>query len=125
MRVGHVDVVDDTFVRGTPQEVRTALDARRLPDPDLSRWPLGCGVAEVEDRGAKGVRWVSTGALSGSMEIWLEPAPGGTLVHHYARGTARHLWRAPRTLARVHTVGWKRLVHEVKDDIEGRAQGAG
>lgn len=125
MRVGRVDVVDDTFVRGAAEDVRAALDARGLPDPGATGWPRGCGVGEVEDRGPKGVRWVSTGRLVGSMEIWLEPVPGGTLVHHYVRGAGRHPWRSPATLARDHTVGWKRLVHEVKDEIEGRAQSAG
>mgnify|MGYP006873861716 CR=1 FL=1 len=57
---------------------------------------LGAHLVVITE-GAKGVRWVSTGRLVGSMEIWLEPVPGGTLVHHYVRGTGGHPWRSPAT----------------------------
>lgn len=122
-RAGAVDIVDDTFVRATPAQVRAALDARGVPADDLDRWPVGVTVPAREDRGAKGVRWAAAGRITGRMEIWLEPLPEGTLVHHYVRGEARHRWRSPAWVAREHTVGWKQVVHAVKDSLEGRSGG--
>lgn len=120
MRAGHVDIVDDTFVRAAPPAVRAALDAAGLPNGEPQRWPVEVRLAATEDRGAKGVRWAAAGRITGRMEIWLEPVPEGTLVHHYVRGEARHRWRSPAWVAREHTIGWKREVHAVKDSLERR-----
>ena len=37
----------------------------------------------VEDRGPSGQRWTVTGALTGTMEVWLEPMMDGVLLHYF------------------------------------------
>ena len=76
-----VDVVDETFLavppRGSPPS---------SPSPPAGR---GCGPTcaceVVTDRGEQGVRWTVTGALVGSMEVWLEPVLDGTVLHYFLR----------------------------------------
>ena len=76
-----VDVVDETFITVPPARL-----AAEFADPDACRrfWPdlrLRVGT----DRGDKGFRWIVSGALVGSMEVWLEPVLDGTLLHYYLR----------------------------------------
>lgn len=76
-----VDVVDETFITVPPARL-----AAEFADPDacLRFWPdlrLRVGT----DRGEQGLRWIVTGALVGSMEVWLEPMLDGTLLHYYLR----------------------------------------
>ena len=76
-----VDVVDETFVVVPPQvlaaEFATPARWRALwPDLDLE---------VMTDRGAAGFRWTVTGALVGSMEVWLEPVLDGTVLHYFLR----------------------------------------
>jgi hypothetical protein len=76
-----VDVVDETFITVPPARL-----AAEFADPEACRrfWPdlrLQVGT----DRGEKGFRWIVSGALVGSMEVWLEPVLDGTLVHYYLR----------------------------------------
>ncbi len=47
-------------------------------------WP-DLDLQVVTDRGAAGLRWTVTGALVGSMEVWLEPVLDGTLLHYFLR----------------------------------------
>jgi len=80
-RMPSVDVVDETFVAVPPDvlaaEFATAAQWRALwPDLDLE---------VVTDRGAAGFRWTVTGALVGSMEVWLEPVLDGTVLHYFLR----------------------------------------
>lgn len=125
MRSRAIDIVDETFVRASPARVRAALDAAGVPG---ETWPRGVRVEVTEDRGAKGVRWRAEGAISGRMEIWLEPyaqgsSAGGTIVHHFVQGVAvggRARFSSPQRLARGHTRAWKRIVHAVKDLLEPR-----
>jgi hypothetical protein len=79
--VPSVDVVDETFVAVPPgvlaAEFATPAQWRALwPDLDLE---------VVTDRGAAGFRWTVTGALVGSMEVWLEPVLDGTVLHYFLR----------------------------------------
>ena len=64
-----VDIADETYVAARP---------RRSPpvvaDPaSWARWWPDLELAVTRDRGVKGVQWAVRGALTGSMEIWLEP----------------------------------------------------
>ena len=119
-----LDLVDETFVVAEPARVAAAV-------ADPARWPvwwpdLRLGV--FQDRGEAGVRWTVRGALTGSMEVWLEPYGDGVIVHHYVRcdlpgGRAR----SPAALARLrrrrerHA---KRVFWALKDELEGdRAAG--
>ena len=81
-RAPTVDIVDETFVRAEPEVVRRELDAAGVLD---GLWP-GLQREIVQDRGAKGVRWRTSGDVEGRLEIWLESANGGTIVHHFVHG---------------------------------------
>lgn len=88
-----VDVVDETYI-AVPARVLAAVFA------DRTAWPLLWPDLRLEvfaDRGVEGLRWTVTGALVGSMEVWLEqvgagtapPADGdavdGTVLHYFLR----------------------------------------
>ncbi|MBW0111337.1 polyketide cyclase / dehydrase and lipid transport, partial [Pseudonocardia sp. KRD-182] len=69
-----VDVVDETFLAVPPEVVAAefAVPARWV------RWWPDLRLAVDTDRGVQGFRWTVTGALVGSMEVWLEPVLDGT-----------------------------------------------
>ena len=76
-----VDVVDETFLAVPPRVV-----AAEFAVP--ARWPRLWPDLQLEvmaDRGVEGIRWTVSGALVGSMEVWLEPVLDGTLLHYYLR----------------------------------------
>ncbi|HZG89284.1 MAG TPA: polyketide cyclase / dehydrase and lipid transport [Pseudonocardia sp.] len=76
-----VDVVDETFLAVPPAAV-----AAEFAVP--ARWPRLWPDLRLEvmaDRGEAGIRWTVTGALVGSMEVWLEPVLDGTVLHYYLR----------------------------------------
>lgn len=131
--MGSVDLVDETFISVSP-DVAAAVVA------DSSRWPVWFPDVELTvfmDRGSKGIRWSVTGALVGSMEIWLEAFGDGVIVHYYLRvdptrnGTGTE--PAPfdsspsgnRRASRVRAdraKHWKRLIWTLKDELEAGRQ---
>ena len=77
-----IDLIDETYVAVAPERL---VDA--VADPGLwRRWFPGLARQVFMDRGVKGVRWSVTGEIDGSVEVWLEPAGPGTIVHWYVRG---------------------------------------
>lgn len=77
-----VDVVDETFLAAPPR-VLAAVFADRGAWHRL--WP-DLRLEVLADRGDEGMRWTISGALVGSMEVWLEPvAGGGTVLHYFLR----------------------------------------
>lgn len=79
-----VDVMDETFLVVTrPRLAAVFADPARWPRlwPDLR-------LRVVTDRGDQGMRWTVTGALVGSMEVWLEEVLDGTVLHYYLRADA-------------------------------------
>ncbi len=74
-----VDVVDETYL-AVPPRVLAAVFADSHAWPRL--WP-DLRLDVFADRGDEGLRWTVTGALVGSMEVWLEPVTGGGTVRHY------------------------------------------
>lgn len=86
-----VDVVDSTWI-GVPP----ALVAPLVAEPaNWARWWPRLEVQPVELRGEKGARWRVRSAagvrpaVAGSMEIWLQPADGGTIGHFFLRVDGR------------------------------------
>jgi hypothetical protein len=115
-----IQVADETFVCADPADV-----GRAVADPASWRrwWPdLRLGV--VEDRGPAGQRWTVTGALTGTMEIWLEPSFDGVILHYFLHAEPAAV--AAFELAKmnlpklVHTrrVAGKDMAFEVKRTLE-------
>lgn len=121
-----IDVVDELFVVAAPEAV-----AAQFAGPQRWRqlWP-DLALEVVTDRGARGLRWTATGALVGSMEVWLEPVLDGTVIHYYLRAELPAGRRAGRgRLARetrARQLAAKAVAFAIKDRLEdGRAPGEG
>lgn len=73
--------MDETFLVVPPK-----LLASLFADPANWRryWP-DLELSVYLDRGDAGLRWTVRGALTGTMEVWLEPMLDGTLLHYYLR----------------------------------------
>ena len=123
-----VDVVDETFL-AVPPSVVAAEFAAPARWPEL--WP-DLYLEIVTDRGDEGIRWTVTGALVGSMEVWLERVLDGTVLHYFLR--ADHAGRdgrpavaPPRRAAaesRARQRAAKAIAFACKDRLEaGRAPG--
>jgi hypothetical protein len=117
-----LDLIDETFVVADPAVVAAVVrDPRRWEQ----WWPdLRLGV--FQDRGDAGIRWNVRGALTGSMEVWLEPFGDGVLVHHYVRCDPYGRDRISPRERRRRQRATKRLFWALKDELEGdRAPGRG
>jgi hypothetical protein len=119
VRDHRIDIVDETFIRASPDVVRASLDDGGWV---AQVWPH-LRPTVTRDRGPKGVRWAVTGQVVGEMEVWLEPFRDGVVVHHYVRGHRGP--HAPRDVAARHTLRWKRAVHGLKDRLEGGPSSSG
>jgi len=111
-----VDIADETFVRVPPGKL-----APVVADPGSWRlwWP-DLVPTVTRDRGVKGQQWAVTGALCGSMEIWLEAVGEGTVIHWYLRADPPSPLPA-RRLRRVregHGLAWKAHAFALKDRLE-------
>ena len=78
----------------------------------------------VEDRTDRGIRWTVSGALTGTMEIWLEPSLDGVVLHYFlhAEPTGVAAWQlAKLNLAKMthrRRVAGKKMAFEVKTTLE-------
>jgi hypothetical protein len=123
--VPNVDLMDETFVVASPQDVAAALHE---PAAWRSWWP-DLNLVVEKDRGVDGLQFSISGALVGNGELWLEPFGDGVIVHVFLRAdpTAagsdsevaelplRAVWREARHRA------WqtKRGMGLLKDRLEG------
>lgn len=91
-----IDVVDETFLTVPPSTVKAAF-----ADPAAWRryWP-DLQLEVYTDRGDEGLRWTVKGALTGTMEIWLERMLDGTLLHYFLRATPTPPLTKPRDVRR-------------------------
>lgn len=113
-----IDLIDETYVAVAPERL---VDA--VADPGLwRRWFPGLTRQVFMDRGVKGVRWSVTGEIEGSVEVWLEPAGPGTIVHWYVRGDDPDAGVAAR-LHRDYLQAINQGMFALKDDAEWRAVG--
>ncbi|MCW2654833.1 MAG: hypothetical protein QOE41_795 [Mycobacterium sp.] len=115
-----IQVADQTFVAADPAEV-----GRAVADPaSWRRWWPDLRLDVIEDRGDKGVRWTVTGALTGTLEVWLEPVLDGVVLNYFlhAEPTGAAAWQLARmNLARMNyrqRVAGKKMAFEVKARLE-------
>jgi hypothetical protein len=114
--VSSIQVADETFVAAAATSVGRAVGDRA----SWRRWfpDLFCEV--VEDRADKGVRWTVSGALTGTMEIWLEPVLDGVVLHYFLHaeppGDPAKMNLA--VLNHRRRVAGKRMAFEVKNTLE-------
>lgn len=130
-----IDIADDTYISADISAVAAVIR-------DQSRWQIWWPdrvLSVYSDRGEKGLRWTVSGDFVGSAEIWIEElSPGaipGVVVHYYLRVDptsegSRLVRRVPtgspranRYLAKVRhrqVTSWKRIIWQVKDELEGR-----
>ena len=98
-----IQVADETFVCADPADV-----GRAVADPaSWRRWWPDLRLAVVEDRGPAGQRWTVTGALTGTMEIWLEPSFDGVILHYFL-----HAEPAAVTAFELSKMNLPKLVHK-------------
>ena len=119
-----IQIADETFVAADPVEV-----GRAVGDPvNWRRWWPDLLLTVVEDRGAMGHRWTVAGALTGTMEIWLEPVLDGAVLHYFlhAEPSGVAAWQlAKMNLAKVNhrrRVAGKNMAFEVKRTLEATRQ---
>ncbi|AKS33616.1 polyketide cyclase / dehydrase and lipid transport [Mycolicibacterium goodii] len=121
-----IQIADETFIAADPAAVGAAV----ADTASWRRWWPDLRLAVVEDRAAKGHRWTVTGALTGTMEIWLEEVLDGVVLHYFLHAepsgaTARALARM--NLAKMNhrrRVAGKVMSFELKQRLEaGRPVG--
>jgi hypothetical protein len=117
-----VQIADETFVCADPADV-----GRAIADPaGWRRWWPDLRLTVVEDRGPAGHRWTVAGALTGTMEVWLETMMDGVILHYFlhaepAGASAKDLARLD--LAKLNhrrRVAGKRMAFEVKTRLEAQ-----
>ena len=118
-----IQIADDTFVAADGARVGAAVADRS----SWRRWWPDLRLQVVEDRAEKGIRWTVTGALTGTMEVWLEPMMeglDGVVLHYFlhAEPTGLPAWElAKLNLAKMthrRRVAGKIMAFEVKTTLE-------
>jgi hypothetical protein len=115
-----IQIADEMYIGAEPARVGAAVG-----DPaSWRRWWPDLRLEVIEDRAEKGVRWAVTGALTGTMEIWLEPSMDGVVLHYFlhAEPTGVAAWQlAKMNLAKINhrrRVAGKKMAFEVKTALE-------
>ncbi len=120
--VSSFQVADQTFVAASGAAV-----AELLAGPDRwRRWWPDLVLAVREDRGEKGIRWSVTGALTGTMEVWLDPSLDGVILHYFLHAEPVPALPAGKLAAanRARRVAGKNMSFELKSRLEaGRPAG--
>lgn len=115
-----IQIADETYVAADAARVSAAVADRC----SWRRWWPDLRLQVTEDRADKGIRWTVTVALTGTMEIWLEPSMDGVLLHYFlhAEPTGVAAWQLARmNLARMthhRRVAGKKMAFEVKTVLE-------
>lgn len=115
-----IQIADETFVAADPVAVGAAVADRA----SWRRWWPDLHLDVVEDRGELGHRWKVTGALTGTMEVWLEKVLDGVIVHYFlhAEPSGVAAWQlAKMNLAKLNhrrRVAGKEMAFEIKRTLE-------
>ncbi len=115
-----IQVADQTFVAAPAEHVARAVAA---PSKWRQWWP-DLQLQVREDRGDKGIRWTVAGPLTGTMEVWLEPALDGVILHYFLHAEPTAAGFDLIAANRERRVAGKRMSFEIKQTLEaGRAPG--
>jgi hypothetical protein len=113
-------IADETFVCADPVDVGEAI----ANPANWRRWWPDLRLTVIEDRGPSGHRWTVTGALTGTMEVWLEAVLDGVVLHYFLHAepsgaTARELARMDAAkMNHRRRVAGKKMAFEVKQKLE-------
>jgi len=115
-----IQIADETYIAADGARVGAAIADRS----QWSRWWPDLRLQVTEDRAEKGIRWAVTGALTGTMEIWLEPSLDGVVLHYFlhAEPTGVAAWQLarmkPAKMTHRRRVAGKKMAFEVKTKLE-------
>jgi hypothetical protein len=115
-----IQIADEMYIGADAARVGAAVADPR----SWRRWWPDLRLQVVEDRAEKGMRWAVTGALTGTMEVWLEPLMDGVLLHYFvhAEPTGAAAWQlAKMNLPKIthrRRVAGKKMAFEVKTTLE-------
>ncbi|MEU7632636.1 polyketide cyclase / dehydrase and lipid transport [Nocardia sp. NPDC049220] len=117
-----IQVADQTFVAASGSAVADLLTGPN----NWRRWWPDLTLDVRENRGDKGIRWSVRGALTGTMEVWLEPSMDGVILHYFLHADPEPALPAGRLAAanRARRVAGKTMSFELKSRLEaGRPAG--
>lgn len=117
-----IQVADQTFVAAPGARVAQAFASPRR----WKQWWPDLTLAVTEDRGDKGIRWVVEGAVTGTMELWLEASLDGVIVHYFLHAEPSRHGGNPTLGAEQQRfrVAGKQMAFALKEELEaGRAAG--
>jgi hypothetical protein len=115
-----IQIADETFVCADPAAVGAAV----ANQSSWRRWWPDLKLAVVEDRGPAGQRWTVTGALTGTMEVWLEAVMDGVVLHYFLHAEPTGVSGAALAelnladLNHRRRVAGKNMAFEIKNDLE-------
>ena len=115
-----IQIADETFIAADPVAVGEAVADKA----NWSRWWPDLRLSVVEDRGEVGHRWTVTGALTGTMEVWLETVMDGVVLHYFLHAEPTGVTGAALAelnLAELNhrrRVSGKNMAFEIKTDLE-------
>ncbi|KAA1252222.1 polyketide cyclase / dehydrase and lipid transport [Mycobacterium simiae] len=115
-----IQIADQTYIAADGARVAAVV----ATPSQWRRWWPDLQLQVTEDRADKGIRWAVAGALTGTMEIWLEPSMNGVVLHYFlhAEPTGVAAWQLARmNLAKMthrRRVAGKNMAFEVKMTLE-------
>ncbi|MBP2193801.1 polyketide cyclase / dehydrase and lipid transport [Nocardia goodfellowii] len=117
-----IQVADQTFVAASGAAVAEILGG----PTNWRKWWPDLSLEVREDRGDKGIRWTVSGALEGTMEVWLQDMMDGVILHYFLHAEPRPAIPGKRLLAanRARRVAGRDMAFEIKSRLEaGRPAG--
>lgn len=115
-----IQIADETYIAADGALVGAAI----ADESKWRRWWPDLRLTVTEDRVEKGIRWTVAGALTGTMEIWLEPSMDGVVLHYFLHAEPTGVSGsdlAKLNLAKLthrRRVAGKKMAFEVKTTLE-------